>query len=229
MKKSLIAIGFALLSTACTPDETAEARSAASSSAGREVLATPPEVQRTAAAAIRYVTAPGQNAARYRVREQLVGFELPNDAVGETKNVTGVIAADANGKLIPAESRFTVDAATLTSDRDRRDNFLRRNTLQTEQFPNVTLVPTAVRGLRFPLPTSGSRTFDLVGNLTVRGVTKPTTWRATAQFAGNRVTGSARTAFTFADFNMEQPRVRSVLSVADTIRLELDFNLLRDN
>src|SRR5687768_17183496 len=97
MMKSLIAAGaFSLVFSACTPGESAEARSPAATAARREVAPTlsVPQLSRTSAAAIRYVTAPGQNAARYRVREQLVGFDLPNDAVGETKSVTGVIAAD---------------------------------------------------------------------------------------------------------------------------------------
>jgi hypothetical protein len=41
------------------------------------------------------------------------------------------------------------------------------------------------------------------------------------------VTGSAATAFTFNDIQMEQPRVPVLLSVADTIRLEIDFDLIR--
>jgi len=39
--------------------------------------------------------------------------------------------------------------------------------------------------------------------------------------------GTAWTEFTFADFNIDQPRVSIVLSVADTIRLEYDFRLLQ--
>ena len=77
------------------------------------------------------------------------------------------------------------------------------------------------------LPTSGSHTFDVIGNLTVRGVTRPTTWRVKAEAKGGQVTGAASTAFTFKDFNMEQPRVPIVLSVADTIKLEYDFRLRR--
>jgi hypothetical protein len=47
-----------------------------------------------------------------------------------------------------------------------------------------------------------------------------------ARFHDGRVSGTAVTSFTFEDFQMEKPRVRSVLSVADTITLEYDFNLL---
>ncbi len=49
----------------------------------------------------------------------------------------------------------------------------------------------------------------------------------TAQQAGSRVTGSASTRFTFADFGITPPSVRIVLSVSDTIGLEYDFTLTR--
>jgi hypothetical protein len=67
----------------------------------------------------------------------------------------------------------------------------------------------------------------MTADLTVRGVTRPTTWKGSAQFQNGQVTGSAATAFTFDDIKMEQPRVPVLLSVADTIRLEIDFNLVR--
>jgi polyisoprenoid-binding protein YceI len=180
----------------------------------------------SAAAAITYVTASTGNAARYRVREQLVGVDLPNDAIGETKAVTGTISADAKGNIIAADSKFVVDVTNLVSDKQRRDGFIRGRVLETQQYPTVTFVPSSVKGLAAPVPKSGSRTFDMTGNLTVRNVTKPTTWRVTAQFNGAHVTGSAKTGFTFADFAMDQPRVPVVLSVADSIHLELDFDMV---
>jgi polyisoprenoid-binding protein YceI len=177
--------------------------------------------------ALRFVLAPTGNAVRYRVRERLVGRELPNDAVGETKNITGAIAIDSSGKVIREVSKFVVDAATFVSDNNRRDGYVRARLLETEQHPEVVLIPTEVRGVSLPLPTSGARPIEVTGDLTVRGVTRPTTWKGTAQFQDGRLTGSAATAFTFSDVQMEQPRVRVLLSVADTIRLEMDFNLLR--
>jgi hypothetical protein len=46
-----------------------------------------------------------------------------------------------------------------------------------------------------------------------------------AQFQPNGFTGKAATSFTFKDFAIDQPRVPVVLSVADTIKLELDFTM----
>jgi hypothetical protein len=41
---------------------------------------------------------------------QLVGVDLPNDAVGATRAVTGNIAFDAAGRVVPASSKFVIDA-----------------------------------------------------------------------------------------------------------------------
>jgi hypothetical protein len=82
-----------------------------------------------------------------------------------------------------------------------------------------------VRGLTGPLPTTGSRTFQMTGNLTIKGVTKPTTWNVTAQFQGGRVTGTAVSDLTFSEFNLEKPSVPVVLSLADQFKLEYTFSL----
>ena len=175
---------------------------------------------------LQLVVAPSGNAARYRIREQLVRVALPNDAVGETSDVTGGIAFDAQGNVVPAASTFTVNAAALKSDRDRRDNYVRGRILETGQHPTVELAPTSLRGLTVPLPTSGTKTLELLADLTVHGVTRPTTWRVDARFHGDTVRGSASTGFTFAEFGLPQPRVPVVLSVSDTIKLEYDFTLV---
>ena len=175
---------------------------------------------------LQLVVAPEDNEVRYRVREQLVGVDLPNDAVGATTNVSGGIAFDASGKLVPTSSKFVVNVGTLKSDRDRRDGYVRGRILETSQFPTVELGPTALQGLPLPIPTSGTKTFQLVGNLTVHGVTKPTTWTVDAKFDGGRVTGTTSTTFLFSDFGLTQPRVPVVVSVADSIRLEYNFSLV---
>ena len=178
-------------------------------------------------AALRFVLSPTGSAARYRVRERLMGHDLPNDAVGETKTLTGAIEFDANGKVISQSSKFTLDAGTFVSDQSRRDGYVRGRLLEAQDYPSIVLVPTEVRGVTLPLPTSGTLPIEMTANLTVHGVTRPTTWKGSAKFQDGRVTGSAATEFTFNDIQMEQPRVPVLLSVADTIRLEIDFDLVR--
>lgn len=175
---------------------------------------------------LRYVVAPTGNEARYRVREQLAGFDLPRDAIGATKGVTGSIVLAPDGKVLKEGSKFVIQLAALKSDQSRRDNYLRRSTLETAKYPTAELVPTALEGLLLPIAPGSSQTFSVKGDLTVHGVTRPTTWQVTARADGTDILGTAATAFTFKDFGLEQPRVPIVLSVADTIRLEYDFRIV---
>ena len=214
----------ALTMLACSPGDSEVAF--AKSAPAKKLDALPAAIASAPGVMLRFVLAPSEQAARYRVRERLVGYDLPNDAVGETKNVTGTIAFDSSGNVIRQESKFVVDAATFVSDKNRRDGYVRGRLLDAEQYPSIVLIPTKVRGVALPLPTSGSRVIEVTGDLTVRGVTRPTTWKGTAQFKDGRIAGSATTAFTFDDFQIEQPRVPVLLSVADTIQLEIDFNLI---
>ena len=235
--KVLIGIAVAA-AAACTPG--ADARPARDSASAGEVTskATPTqsaarlaELAEAPAGAIRFTIAPSGNTARYRVREQLMGRDLPNDAVGEAGEVAGGVTVDSAGRLIPGQSRFVVRTTALKSDSDRRDGYVRRRLLEAEQYPTVELVPTALRGLPARLSPStltGPVSFDLIGDLTVRGVTRPTTWRVTVRQSGEKLTGTASTRFTFAEFGITPPRVPIVLSVADTIGLEYDFTLTRD-
>jgi polyisoprenoid-binding protein YceI len=174
----------------------------------------------------RWTVAPRENEARYRVREQLARINFPSDAVGVTTAIAGGIAVDAQGAVQRAQSRFTIDVAGLKSDSDRRDNFLRRNTLQAEQYPAIVFEPAVLHNLSFPLPASGDLDFQMVGDMTIRGVTRPVTWDVTAVVVDGALKGLARTRFTFADFGITKPRVASVLSVDDDIRLEYSFLLV---
>ena len=175
-----------------------------------------------------YIVAPDGNEARYRVREQLAGFDLPKDAIGSTKDIKGRIVIGPDGKVVKDGSKVTIELSSLKSDQTRRDNFLRRSTLETSKYPQAELVLVALEGLLLQIAPGSSQTFSVRGDLTVHGATHPTIWQVTARSEANGIVGTATTAFTFKDFGLEQPKVPVVLSVADTIRLEYDFRFVPD-
>ncbi|MBI3535981.1 MAG: YceI family protein [Chloroflexi bacterium] len=177
--------------------------------------------------AIRIVIVPEKSEARYRVREQLAGVNFPSDAIGATRVITGTIIGRPDGTIISAASKFRVDLRTLKSDRDQRDNFLRMDTLQTNRYPFAEFVPMEAPGLPLAVPADGKADYKLIGDLTIRDVTKRVTWDVSAKTQGNEATGQAKTSFNFATFNMQIPRVFTVLSIDDKITLELDFVLQR--
>ena len=156
--------------------------------------------------------------ARYLVREQLAGVDLPGDAVGETTGVTGRITFAADGSLMPEMSRIEIDLRSLRSDSDKRDKYLRGKSLESDLFPTALFVPLELTGLTWPLPTEDIVTFAMGGEMTVRDVTRPIVWTVEGSFDGQRISGKATTRFTFGEFQMEKPSVFVVISVEDDIR-----------
>lgn len=219
MTRARLALAAAILSIAACSQK--DSSSTVSHSAGGEVV---PPAASGAAVAVRLVIDTVGTEVRYRVRERLVGKELDNDAVGVTRAVSGQIALAADGSVVPEESKLTINVSGLKSDQDRRDGYVRRRLLVTDSFPTVVFEPTAIKGGPKTIPTSGTGTFTIIGNLTVRGVTRPTTWTVNARYLPTSVTGAGFTTFTFADFTIAQPKVPILLSVSDTIKLEGDFN-----
>jgi polyisoprenoid-binding protein YceI len=182
----------------------------------------------TATAATTLVVDADNSHASYRAQEQLAGRNLPSEAVGTSKGVSGSIVFGPDGAIAADQSEIQVDLSKLTSDESRRDNFIKGTTLQTSRYPNATFVPKQADGLPAPLPTDGEVSFQLHGDLTVHGVTKPVTWQVTAQFNPGTVSGNATTNVNISDFGMAPPKAGPVLSIQDGLTLELAFSAARD-
>jgi polyisoprenoid-binding protein YceI len=165
--------------------------------------------------------------ARYRVQEQLAGINFPSEAVGETQTVTGTFVLGPGPTVDATQSKLTVDLRTLKSDQDMRDGYLRRTTLETDKFPLVEFVPRRIVG--FPASLAGARQagFQLVGDMTLHGVTHEVTWNVVVTFSDDGVAGRAVTTLTFAPFKMAKPSLARLLSVDDKIQLEVQFKSKR--
>lgn len=171
--------------------------------------------------------------AYYRVREQIAQVDFLNDAVGMTEAVEGALVVRADGTVDSGRSRLTVDVVGFTSDQARRDNWLRRASLEVESFPQAVFVARRIVGspfpdesVKLPFPIVG---FRLVGDLTVHGVTRETTWNvlATYNVRDGIVEGKAQTNFPFSAFNLAMPGHPMLVSVEDDIRIEIDFKATR--
>ena len=177
---------------------------------------------------VRLVVDPSASRASYHAHEQLVGRTLPSEAVGTSSAVSGTIVLSPDGAIMADQSQITVDVSKLASDESRRDNFIKGNTLQTTKYPTAVFVPRQASGLPNPIPSSGSATFQLTGDLTVHGVTNPVTWTVAAQFDGAGVSGDATTQVKISDFGMTPPKAGPVLSIEDGMTLELAFTAFRE-
>lgn len=168
----------------------------------------------------------------YRVAEELVGLNFLGDAEGTTEAIKGALVLHPDGSIDSANSKVTVDLRTLKSDQDMRDSYIKGRTLETNKFPIAEFVARKLKGVPFPLPapeqSGGQSHFQLVGDLTVHGVTKQVTLEGYAYFGRDMITGWANTSFTFATFHLTKPTVAHLLTVYDEIQLDIEFGLKRN-
>ena len=170
-------------------------------------------------------TVSGTSKATVRVREQLVGVNLPSDAVLVATGAAGSFALNNDGTFASG-AKISFDLTTLASDNRNRDDFIKGDTLQTRQFPKAEFVPTRTTGLTLPMPTSGDFTFKLTGQMTIKGKAKEVTFDVQAKRTGNELTATATAApaWKFGDFGMTAPSVPfRVVSIVDEIRVVIDL------
>lgn len=201
------------------------------SACGGAATPTPAAQSTTATVASPTVAAAGawtvsdSSKATVRVREQLVGVSLPNDAVLVATGAKGSFQLNADGTF-SADSKITFEVSTLTSDERDRDGFVKQDTLEVRRFPTADLVPTKTTGLQLPLAASGEFTFTLTGKMTIHGTTKDVTFDVTAKRDGGDLTATATAnpTWKFGDFGMSPPSSPfRVLSVNDEIRMVVEL------
>lgn len=214
----LVAIVAVACGGAAAPEPAATATATATPTTTPATATTVPPSP-AAAGATKFEVSSGE--VTVAVREQLADRPAPNDAVLTTSGVTGTFTLNADGTF-SEDSRIEVALDGLRSDSGIRDGFVKRTTLQTSRFPTATFVPKRAEGLTLPL-ADGAFAFKLSGDMTISGITKEVTWDVNGEKSGDRITATATNApaWKFGDFGLEIPRVLSVLSIVDEIRLSV--------
>ena len=165
--------------------------------------------------------------ANYRVTEQLARLSYPIDAVGYTQEISGSIFIDNNGKPT-SDSMIHINLSSIKSDESRRDDYLRGNSLETDKFPDAYFLVKDFKNLDISDLTNLTENeikFQMIGDLTMHGVTKSKTWDVEAKTELGSIKGNASISFPFSDFDMNIPNLFFIISVEDNITLELDFDI----
>jgi polyisoprenoid-binding protein YceI len=160
------------------------------------------------------------SSASYRVTEQFVGINFPNDAMGTSSTVAGTLGIAADGSVVSG-SKLSVDLRNLKSDQEQRDGYIKSRTFETDKYPMAEFVPTKITGLPAMIPFQGQAGFELVGNMTIHGVTKEVTFQGIATFGRDgTIAGRAKTSFNFETFGLTKPMIGRLMSVDDKIDLD---------
>ena len=155
----------------------------------------------------------------YRVKEELatVGFTT---AVGRTSDVTGTFVVEDN---LATSGSIEAKLSTLKSDQDFRDNALRTQSIETNKFPTATFTLTEDVALPESLATGQSLTTNLVGELTLHGVTKTVEIPIETTVSGEYLVVVGSIEIVFADYNIAKPSSPRVLSIEDRGIMELQL------
>ena len=164
-----------------------------------------------------------QSSAAYAVEEIFFSDNRLFTAVGVTNAVEGAFEVTSNGQPSGKVTRIRVDLRTLKSDSPRRDNAIRRQWLESDKYPYADFVSTDALNLPESYAEGEKVTFTLVGDMTVRDVTKPVEWTVVGTLQGNTVTGEAKTVIKMSDFGFAAPDIGGVLKAEDAVALTVTF------
>ena len=167
--------------------------------------------------------------AGYRVREQLANLPAESDAVGRTAQLTGSMTlATSGGKTTLTAGTIKVDMTTIASDESRRDNRMRSEGLQTDQYPTATF--TLTQPVEIPAAALAGTASDvtLVGDLELHGVKNSVSIPAQAQLVNGTISVAGSLNVPLSDFDITAPNIGGfIVSIADNGTLEFLVNFTK--
>ena len=155
-----------------------------------------------------------------------VGFTVRHMMVSKVRGRFNDFTADVVTGADPLASSVTatVQMASIDTGDDGRDGHLRTNDFfDIDAFPTMTFTSTGITG-------SGTD-YELAGDLTIKGVTKPVTFDLEFGGVGKDPWGNTRAGFTITgtinrkDFGMAYNAVLETggIMVGDKVSIELDI------
>jgi polyisoprenoid-binding protein YceI len=159
-----------------------------------------------------------------------VGFRVKHLGIstvrGEFRQYEGSLVVDESGNL---KATGKVDTASIdTADADRDGHLKSADFFDVETYPEITFESTSVTA-------KDEDTYEIVGDLTLHGVTKPVT--LTAEAGGSEIDpfGNTRIGFEVSgelsrsEFGMKFNMALGSgnLAVSDKVRLDLDISAVK--
>lgn len=166
-----------------------------------------------------YRISQASSVAEFNIHEMLYG--APKLVVGTTTQIAGDIIVSSKGIEI---GTMKLDVRTLKTDSSKRDGAINRLILKTDAAGNeyVTFVPKST-DLKGPIALGKQVSFNVSGDLTIAGVTKPVTFAVKATVAGDKVTGTASTTINRPDFKIVIPSLSFLADVSDQISISVNL------
>lgn len=175
----------------------------------------------TVAAQTKWKLDKGHSSLRFSVNHMVV-----SEAEGTFKNWDGTVE-QTKADFTDAKISFTADVNSINTDNERRDGHLKSDDFfNAEKFPTIKFEGTSMK-------PAGENKYTLVGNLTIRDVTKPVTFTVThggviAGGRGKKAGFKATATINRFDYGLKWDRATETgglvvgKEVEITVKLELD-------
>ncbi|MCL4251958.1 MAG: YceI family protein [Anaerolineae bacterium] len=167
---------------------------------------------------------PEESVARFIITEELLG--APKTVIGVTDQVAGDMLIDLDDPTSTELGTIRINVRTLATDNEIRNRALRGQILHSDREENefAQFTPTALIGLPDSIAIGTPISFQIVGDLTVGGVTREVTFEAEVMpVSETRLEGAAQAVVFYQDFGITIPEAPGVANVSDDVRLEIDF------
>ena len=187
-----------------------------------------PAVAAHSAEAVLYRIGTGGGTASFTVNEIL--YDEPYTAVGRTGEVAGDFIIDFGDPRASELGTIVVNARTFVTDSSFRDRAIRNAILQSSQdrYEFLSFSPTGLNGIPDQIAIGQTIEIEIVGDLTIRDITLPTTWLASVTIESEQqISARADTRVLRSDFGLEIPSVPAVAGVDDEVALTIEFSAQR--
>ncbi len=166
---------------------------------------------------------PEQSEAAYHIREKFAIFPVMTSAVGVTQLLEGALQIDLNDPPTLQALTMTVDLRGLKTDEPHRDEKLADEWLVTNQYPFAYFTATGIQTGPEHYAEGEVVSFTLIGDMTIRDVTRPMTFEVTAKLIDDTVTGSATGTLRMTDFGIDPPNLLDFVIVEDEVAVTVNF------
>lgn len=165
---------------------------------------------------------PNESLVTFTLDETLRG--LPTTVVGQSRAVAGQIAVDFANPATAQIGPILINARTLLTENEFRNNAIQNFILQTEAYELITFTPQQISGLPAQFTANEPVPLTIQGDLTIRDITQPVTFAATVTANGRtELTGSATAQISRADFALTIPDAPGVANVSEAVGLRIEF------
>lgn len=169
-----------------------------------------------------YEIVPSQSEVRFQLDEEL--RTVPTTVIGVTNQVAGQIGVNLADLSTAVIGQIRINARTLQTDNDFRNNAIRNYILLTDAYEYITFQPTQLDNLPAAAQVGEKVMFTVLGDLTIRDVTYPVTFAVTAVATSpTELTGSATTTIQRQNFGLEIPSAPGVANVSEDILLQIEW------